>query len=118
MPDATDRRTFLQVGAAASASALALSKGLRAQEPDAKKPIPRRLLGKTGVEITMLEAGAVRDSAAQILRLSLEVSEEDNRLCEGMQVGMSSGAIEREYLLGENEALLLRFHALVRDALA
>jgi hypothetical protein len=35
-----------------------------------------------------------------------------------MQVGMSSGAIEREYLLGENEALLLRFHELVHGALA
>ncbi|HEY2157116.1 MAG TPA: aldo/keto reductase, partial [Isosphaeraceae bacterium] len=70
MSDATDRRTFIQAGAVASASALALAQGIRAQEPDKKPPIPRRKLGKTGVEVTMLEAGAVRDSAPQILRLA------------------------------------------------
>ncbi len=70
MSDATDRRTFLQAGAVASASALALAHGVNAQEPDKKPPIPRRKLGKTGVEVTMLEAGAVRDSAPQILRLA------------------------------------------------
>jgi hypothetical protein len=70
MSDATDRRTFLQTGAAATASALALGQGAGAQDADKKPPIARRKLGKTGVEITMLEAGAVRDSAPQILRLA------------------------------------------------
>jgi aryl-alcohol dehydrogenase-like predicted oxidoreductase len=70
MSEATDRRTFLQAGAAASASALALASGLRAQEPEKKPPIPRRTLGKTGVEVTMLEAGAVRGGADRILRLA------------------------------------------------
>jgi phenylpropionate dioxygenase-like ring-hydroxylating dioxygenase large terminal subunit len=71
-----------------------------------------------GRTIILHAPGVSSDYAAQILALSLEVSEEDNRLCEGMQVGMSSGAIDREYLLGENEALLLRFHELVQGALA
>ncbi len=71
-----------------------------------------------GRTIILHPPGVNSEYAAQILALSLEVSEEDNRLCEGMQVGMSSGAIDREYLLGENEALLLRFHELVQGALA
>jgi phenylpropionate dioxygenase-like ring-hydroxylating dioxygenase large terminal subunit len=71
-----------------------------------------------GRTIILHPPGVSSEYAAQILALSLEVSEEDNRLCEGMQVGMSSGAIDREYLLGENEALLLRFHELVQGALA
>ncbi|MFO0952802.1 MAG: aldo/keto reductase [Isosphaeraceae bacterium] len=66
----TDRRAFLQAGALATASALSLNSGLNAQEkaqvPDApaKTPeLPRRKLGKTGVEISMLEQGAVRSEA-------------------------------------------------------
>jgi uncharacterized protein len=70
MSDATDRRTFLQAGAVATASALTLAHGASAQEAAKKTVLPRRKLGKTGVEITMLEQGAVREGYDRILRLS------------------------------------------------
>ena len=60
-PNSTDRRTFLQAGALATASALSLAPGLKAQDAPAKVvTVPRRPLGKTGVDITMLDQGAVR----------------------------------------------------------
>ena len=60
-PNSTDRRTFLQAGALATASALSLAPGLKAQDAPAKvATVPRRPLGKTGVDITMLNQGAVR----------------------------------------------------------
>jgi uncharacterized protein len=60
-PDETtrpDRRTFLQAGALAAASALGTAPGTTAQEP-ATKPmeLPRRPLGKTGIDITILDQG-------------------------------------------------------------
>src|SRR5689334_22459495 len=60
--DSPSRRTFLQAGALASASALSLAPGAEAQDSLAKKApsIPRRPLGKTGAEITVLDQGAVR----------------------------------------------------------
>ena len=64
-PNRTDRRTFLQAGALATASALSLAPGLRAQDAPAKVvTVPRRPLGKTGVDITMLNQGAVRARAS------------------------------------------------------
>jgi uncharacterized protein len=56
--DLTDRRTFLQAGALATASALGTSPAATAQDA-ASKPIelPRRPLGKTGVDITILDQG-------------------------------------------------------------
>ena len=61
--DRTDRRTFLQAGAAVTASALSLSTVASAQDAPAKSNVlPKRVLGKTGVEITMLDQGAVRGS--------------------------------------------------------
>jgi len=70
--NSTLRRTFLQAGALATASALSLAPGLKAQDEPAKTPaIPRRKLGKTGVEITLLDQGAVRGpSLDRILRFS------------------------------------------------
>jgi len=66
----TDRRTFLQAGALATATAMSLAPGLYAQDVVAKSPVlPRRKLGKTGIEITMLEQGAVR-SPDRVLRLA------------------------------------------------
>jgi len=72
--ESTDRRTFLQAGAAATAAAAALSltPDLNAQDAPAKAPtLPKRPLGKTGVDITMLDQGAVRGEAYdRILRLA------------------------------------------------
>ncbi len=67
----TDRRTFLQAGALA-ASAMTLTSATRGQDAPAKEAtIPRRKLGKTGVEITMLDQGAVRSSSLErILRFA------------------------------------------------
>ena len=60
-PNGTDRRTFLQAGGLATASALSLAPGLKAQDAPAKVvTVPRRPLGKTGVDITMLNQGAVK----------------------------------------------------------
>ena len=73
----TDRRTFLQAGAVAaaatSAAGLANGAGAMAQDPaETKTPtVPRRVLGKTGVEITMLDQGAVRGPTLDsVLRMS------------------------------------------------
>ena len=63
-PNSTDRRTFLQAGALAAASAATLAPGLRAEDaaaPAAKEKaptLPRRTLGKTGADITMLDFGS------------------------------------------------------------
>jgi aryl-alcohol dehydrogenase-like predicted oxidoreductase len=54
----TDRRTFLQAGALATASALGTTPGLNAQDAAPKSSeLPRRPLGKTGVDITILDQG-------------------------------------------------------------
>jgi len=58
--DRSDRRTFLQAGALATASALAASPGAidAAQDSAAKSfELPRRPLGKTGVDVTILDQG-------------------------------------------------------------
>jgi predicted aldo/keto reductase-like oxidoreductase len=70
--NSTDRRTFLQAGALATASAVGLATSLKAQDAPAKaQPLPRRKRGKTGVEITLLDQGAVRGpSLDRILRLA------------------------------------------------
>jgi predicted aldo/keto reductase-like oxidoreductase len=72
-----DRRAFLQAGALAAAAAMSRPGGARAQAPDqAKAPaaapaIPRRKLGRSGVEVTMLEQGAVRSASLdRIMRFS------------------------------------------------
>ncbi|WP_152052294.1 aldo/keto reductase [Tautonia marina] len=58
----TDRRQFLQAGAFASAAVVGAASGTRSQEvaPPAEAAFPRRPLGKTGVEVTMLNQGAIR----------------------------------------------------------
>jgi len=71
----TDRRTFLQAGALATAAALGTTGGLQAQEAPAKAAdLPRRKIGKTGVEMTVLEmgTGALRERGVldRLLRLS------------------------------------------------
>ena len=68
----TDRRTFLQSGALATAAAIGSIPAACAQERPAKPvEIPRRTLGKTGVQVTMLEQGTVLGSGFdRIMRLS------------------------------------------------
>src|SRR5436309_552271 len=73
----TDRRTFLQAGALATAAALGTAPGLQAQEAAAgakAAELPRRKLGKTGLEITLLEmgTGALREKGIldRLIRLS------------------------------------------------
>jgi uncharacterized protein len=66
----TDRRKFLQAGAIATAAAASMTPGIDAQEPakaekaqepaKAEKVLPTRILGRTGVPVTILEQGAVR----------------------------------------------------------
>ena len=72
-PDRTDRRAFLQAGALA-ATTLGLAGGeLKAQDAAAKAPaLPRRPLGKTGVDITMLDYGSGAKPAGldRLLRLA------------------------------------------------
>jgi uncharacterized protein len=69
----TDRRTFLQAGAAATASAVSLASGAIGQEspPKGAEPaavLPRRKLGKTGIEVTLLEQGGARRDTDRVLR--------------------------------------------------
>ncbi|MCP4589632.1 MAG: aldo/keto reductase [bacterium] len=53
------RREFLRAGAAAAAVTAAVPLGAAGAEPEkAHAPFPRRKLGRTGVEITMLSQGA------------------------------------------------------------
>lgn len=71
----TDRRTFLQAGALAAAAALGASSSADAQEGAAKAQIlPKRKIGKTGLEMTLLEmgTGALRERGVldRLLRLS------------------------------------------------
>ena len=74
----TDRRAFLQAGALAAAATLGTTSGLQAQDAPAAKPapavLPKRKLGKTGVEMTMLEmgTGALRERVVldRLIRLS------------------------------------------------
>jgi len=58
----TDRRTFLQAGALVAASAASLAPGAGAQDAPAAPPgtLPRRSLGKTGADITLLDIGTGR----------------------------------------------------------
>ena len=70
-----DRRAFLQAGALATAAALGTASSLEAQVAPAKATtLPMRKLGKTGLEITLLEmgTGALRERGVldRLLRLS------------------------------------------------
>ena len=72
-----DRRLFLQTGIAATAATAGLVAGgvslAQGQEPGAdsnKSVLPKRMLGKTGVEVTLLNHGTVGEPAglARLLR--------------------------------------------------
>jgi predicted aldo/keto reductase-like oxidoreductase len=63
-----DRRAFLQAGAIAATAVLAGGAADANAQDAPEKPaaaMPRRKLGKTGVEITMLDQGAVRSSSLE-----------------------------------------------------
>ncbi len=72
----TDRRTFLQAGAAATATAMTLAPVVEGQDAPAKADgpaavLPKRKLGKTGIEVTLLEQGAARGpSADRVLKFA------------------------------------------------
>jgi uncharacterized protein len=73
--DRPDRRAFLQAGALATASALSATPGNGAQvAPTTPTTLPKRKLGKTDLEITMLEmgTGALREQGVleRLIRLS------------------------------------------------
>jgi aryl-alcohol dehydrogenase-like predicted oxidoreductase len=74
----TDRRTFLQTGALATATALgATTTGQEAQSaPAPSSALPKRKLGRSDVEITMLELGTgplrERGVLDRMIRLSFE----------------------------------------------
>ncbi len=67
-PIALDRREFLQAGVAATAAAATLAPGIasaQADKPGVNKPVlPTRVLGKTGVAVTLLNQGTVGQPAA------------------------------------------------------
>jgi predicted aldo/keto reductase-like oxidoreductase len=74
--DRSDRRSFLQAGALATASAITLAPvTAAAQDAPAKTAtLPKRILGRTGIEMTMLElgSGALRERGVldRMLRLA------------------------------------------------
>lgn len=72
--ESTDRRAFLRCGTLATAAALGATAGLKTQAQDApaKAPaIPLRRLGKTGIDVTILDQGSVLGAGFdRILRLS------------------------------------------------
>ncbi len=68
-----DRRRFLQAGAAATAGAASLttsSPGQEAAAPNDTAVLPKRKLGKTGLEVTLLEQGAARRDTDRVLRFA------------------------------------------------
>src|SRR5580698_2793890 len=68
-----DRREFLQAGALASAAALTLGSPSLGDEPNASKStLPTRKLGKTGVDVTILNHGTWQAPGAldRLLRTS------------------------------------------------
>lgn len=72
----TDRRSFLQAGTLATAAAITSgsSHGAEAQEAEKVAVLPKRKLGKTGLEMTLLEmgTGALRERGVldRLIRLS------------------------------------------------
>jgi len=71
-PSQVQRREFLQAGALASAAALSLGSPSLGDEPDASKTtLPTRKLGKTGVDVTILNQGTWRASGVdRLIRLA------------------------------------------------
>ena len=76
--DQIDRRGFLQAGAAVTAGAMALGAGSAAVGQDkAKEVLPKRKLGKTGVDVTILNVGtgawrSLGGASDRLLRLAYQ----------------------------------------------
>jgi aryl-alcohol dehydrogenase-like predicted oxidoreductase len=69
----TDRRAFLQSGTLAAAAGVAAISGSSAQAAATAEALPRRPLGKTGVDVTILNQGTWRASGVdRLIRLSYE----------------------------------------------
>lgn len=70
----TNRRGFMQAGALAAATGLAGAEESTGQEVARGVPLPRRTLGKTGVDVTILNQGTWRASGVdRLIRLSYEI---------------------------------------------
>ena len=69
-----NRRDFVRTGAIAGAAAMTLANGSQAAPPPASKPtLPRRPLGKTGVDVTMLNLGTWQSpGTARLLRVAYD----------------------------------------------
>ena len=70
-----DRRGFLQAGAVATAGAVALAGSTASAQDKPKDVLPKRRLGKTGVDVTMLNVGtgawrSLGGASDRLLRLS------------------------------------------------
>jgi len=92
-----NRRGFLQTGAAATATALSLSTGGSGEAaPTAEKKVtvlPRRPLGKTGVDVTILNQGTWKspDSLDRLLRMghASGIRYIDTADCYGSEAGIA-----------------------------
>src|SRR5579864_4916379 len=92
-PMQVNRRAFLQTGAVATASAVSVANGSQAAPPLSSKAVfPRRRLGNTGVEVTMLELGTWRSPGLKrLLRVAYEsgVRTYDTADCYGSEPGFA-----------------------------
>lgn len=70
----SDRREFMQAGVLAASAVCLSGAGASAQDvpkPEDAKVLPTRVLGKTGIPVTMLEQGAIRGTSLdRVLRFS------------------------------------------------
>ncbi len=70
----------------------------------------------TGARTLVLVApDATERYETQVNALLMQVGEEDNVICEGMQRGMRSGALDRVRVLPGNEPLISTFHDLLAE---
>ena len=73
MPEPVSRRDFLRTGAAVAATAAA-APALAGEPEDELKvnPVPRRKLGRTGVEVPILNVGAIQGHDTRMFNLAYE----------------------------------------------
>ena len=73
IPEDFSRRTFLKAGVT-TVAAVGLPLGARGddQTPEPKEPLPRRVLGRTGEKVTILNLGAGRAPSARLLNATYD----------------------------------------------